>query len=493
MAGEQDLFEESETDFSADDDIADPTFTIEKASKRKGSLLFEVAIKERRLDSNWSSKIIFNADFYTDFVKLSSDDKETTIAKCVECGRNIRGYAGGSSNFVTHLKLKHADAYKKYKNMKLGNFGSLQECVNGKILHWIVDAAMPVFVVDRQSFVSIFEGTGLKIMSRQTAKKTLEDSYQNMLAKIKDEISSAEYFCTTADIWSGNNRGFFGYTCHWLTQDFQRQSVALACRRFKGAHTADKVGQMIAELNNFFDLDNKNIVMTITDNGSNFIKAFKDHGVDNFHQEEDDSDDELSFRESEFLLPKHHRCSSHTLNLLATTDFLKILKADLAVYEKHKMIFEKCNSPWKKCNWPKSSEVIVAYLGSNLVVPVVTRWNSLYDAVTKIIHHKSRLNILCEQLSLAPFSLSDVQYLESYKLLMTPIAQALDFLQGEQNVKFGLLLPVLITLSNKLQKLSKKEFHLSSFAAKINLALWSRFEIFLLYPLKQILQSQLLY
>ncbi|XP_049310625.1 uncharacterized protein LOC125778135 [Bactrocera dorsalis] len=299
-----------------------------------------------------------------------------------------------------------------------------------------------------------------------------------MLAKIKDEISSAEYFCTTADIWSGNNRSFFGYTCHWLTQDFQRQSVALACRRFKGAHTADKVGQMIAELNNFFDLDNKNIVMTITDNGSNFIKAFKDHGVDNFHQEEDDSDDELSFRENEFLLPKHHRCSSHTLNLLATTDFLKILKADLAVYEKHKMIFEKCNSLWKKCNWPKSSEVIVAYLGSNLVVPVVTRWNSLYDAVTKIIHHKSRLNILCEQLSLAPFSLSDVQYLESYKLLMTPIAQALDFLQGEQNVKFELLLPVLITLSNKLQKLSKKEFHLSSVAAKINLALWSRFEIF---------------
>ncbi|XP_039949172.1 uncharacterized protein LOC120767312 [Bactrocera tryoni] len=63
---------------------------------------------------------------------------------------------------------------------------------------------------------------------------------------------------------------------------------------------------------------------------------------------------------------------------------------------------------------------------------------------------------------------------------MTPIAQALDFFffQGEQNVKFGLLLAVLITLSNKLQKLRKKEFHLSSVAAKINLALWSRFEIF---------------
>lgn len=259
------------------------------------------------------------------------------------CGRLIKGYGDVSSNFVTHIKIQHADVYEKYRNLKLGNTdqcSAVKDCFNKKVLNFVVDAALPVSVVDRQTFASMFEGTGLKPMCRQTAMKKLEDSYQSQCTKIKADISSAEYFCTTADIWSGNQRSFFGYTCHWLTGDFQRKSAALACRRFKGTHSAENIAHLFSEINESYGLNSKNIVLTVTDNGSNFVKAFRDHGVQNFKlQEEDmDDDDNVPVFQNDELLPKHHRCSSHTLNLLATTDLNKILKADETVYKKHNSV-----------------------------------------------------------------------------------------------------------------------------------------------------------
>lgn len=115
-------------------------------------------------------------------------------------------------------------------------------------------------------------------------------------------------------------------------------------------------------------------------------------------------------------------------------------------------------------------------IGSSLVVPVVTRWNSLYHAVARLLHHKDVLNNLCEHLNLPTFSTSEIQYLESYKLLVEPIAEALDFLQGEQNIKFGYLLPAVMTLSNKLQKNGKKtEFVLKSVSVELEIKLRRRF------------------
>lgn len=109
-------------------------------------------------------------------------------------------------------------------------------------------------------------------------------------------------------------------------------------------------------------------------------------------------------------------------------------------------------------------------------MPVPTRWNSLYDAVSRLLKHKATLNDLCEKLNIPTFSSSEMQYLESYRLLMSPIAEALDFLQGEKNMMFGFLLPVIMTLSNKLHKTGKKtEFVLKCVAIELDIKLRKRF------------------
>lgn len=54
------------------------------------------------------------------------------------------------------------------------------------------------------------------------------------------------------------------------------------------------------------------------------------------------------------------------------------------------------------------------------------------------------------------FSALDILYLEEYCSVMSPIAETLDFLQREQNLTFGCLIPSLVSLNVKLKKISQQ-------------------------------------
>ena len=171
--------------------------------------------------------------------------------------------------------------------------------------------------------------------------------FNALIKNIKTSISVNKYFCTTADIWSGKRRSFFGYTCHWFDEKFARHSVALACRRFSGSHTYDRIADLIFEINTEFGLNAQNTIATVTDNGSNFVKAFKEFGVQYAEEgrlEEDEAVDKIpefhEIRRQNFAasLPNHQRCACHTLNLIGSTDYIKIIKRSSNIYAMHKLV-----------------------------------------------------------------------------------------------------------------------------------------------------------
>ena len=53
-------------------------------------------------------------------------------------------------------------------------------------------------------------------------------------------------------------------------------SVSLACRRFYGSHTYDTIAAMISQIHCQYDLNIEKISATVTDNASNFGKAFRE-------------------------------------------------------------------------------------------------------------------------------------------------------------------------------------------------------------------------
>jgi len=156
-----------------------------------------------------------------------------------------------------------------------------------------------------------------------------------------------------------------------------------------------------------------------------------------------------------FLLPYHLRCASHTLSLLATTDFNNILKTSTA-NRYHHLAIAKCSSLWNMSRKPKSSEIISNILNCSLLFPIITRWNSLFDSVSQLLKYRDKLNTLTKELDLKfHFKEVDIDYLSEYVQLMKPIAIALDHLQGETNVYYGNLIPTLFSLRIRIQLLKE--------------------------------------
>ena len=62
----------------------------------------------------------------------------------------------------------------------------------------------------------------------------------------------------------------------------------------------------------------------------------------------------------------------------------------------------------------------------------MTRWNSKYDAIKKILEHKKKIVTLFDILKLNKLKGNEWVFLEEYCLLLEPLANSLDKLQGEK-------------------------------------------------------------
>lgn len=172
-------------------------------------------------------------------------------------------------------------------------------------------------------------------MSRCSLSRRINSLFKSENIKIKQELQKISFVCTTVDIWSGKKRSFLGVTAHFIENNFQKKSVALACQRFRSTHSYDRrITDLLHSIYTEFGLKHSKIVASITD--SNFIKSFKMYGVVQEHlhiaeegcnkynksDTETDSDSEFFNEEEAHLLPElqkflsaHLRCCAHILNL----------------------------------------------------------------------------------------------------------------------------------------------------------------------------------
>lgn len=133
------------------------------------------------------------------------------------------------------------------------------------------------------------------------------ENYTFVCEKLKNLLESdpKPNLCTTADVWSTKHKSFMGVTAHWVNFIFlfyylhntftiyydififqidentlTRSSCVLVCRRFCGSHTYEKIAELLHEVLCEFSIEREQLVSTVTDNGSNFVKAFKEFGCE---------------------------------------------------------------------------------------------------------------------------------------------------------------------------------------------------------------------
>lgn len=305
----------------------------------------------------------------------------------------------------------------------------------------------------------------LKFLSRYQLKNKIRTEFIEFQSNTTSLLAEVNFICLTTDIWGTKHRSYLGVTCHYLDiNTFKRQSLALGCSRFYSPHTNDNIAEEIQMLYARYGLDGRKIVATVTDNASNFVKAFREFGSpdineygdsveqlseDSGENTSDENSDEIYFHELQGIrLSKHIRCASHTLNLIATTDAANAQTN--SVYARIFVTsFKKLNSLWNKTQRPKSSETIRQILSSGLGRPGQTRWNAV-SIVEILKKDPKKLNDLMIEFGIEPFTSTERLFLNEFADAMAPIAAALNNLQ-KSNCHYGILLPTLFATISQLE------------------------------------------
>ncbi|KAG1933748.1 hypothetical protein F2P79_020466 [Pimephales promelas] len=119
--------------------------------------------------------------------------------------------------------------------------------INKAVMKFVVEGLQPFSVVDLQAFKDLIQDLqpNAIIMSRPTLRSSIAEATKSMKKKLIAAMSEVEYIATTTDCWTTRRRSFIGITAHWLDPD---------------------------------SLDSSSPSITTTDNGSNFLKAFRIYG-----------------------------------------------------------------------------------------------------------------------------------------------------------------------------------------------------------------------
>lgn len=150
--------------------------------------------------------------------------------------------------------------------------------MNELVENYIVNEMRPLSTVEKPSFISLMEGlSSHKPETRKTLSKKLDEKRKKIRQNLMKLLKGQHDVCTTADIWSVNQKSYLGSTVHFLSnEDFSRQSYLLAIKILKFSHTYDEIGLTLWQINTDFEIVEK-IIATVTDNASNFAKSFREY------------------------------------------------------------------------------------------------------------------------------------------------------------------------------------------------------------------------
>lgn len=214
-----------------------------------------------------------NFGIYVGDTSLEAYNKHIYDARKNHCAKIETGLKSTDKiNKVSANVKKQLSIQSSFENSKLIS----QNEFDKRLLKFITSSMSAVTIISNPDFINLFKGTELQVMSRFTAMLRICKMNNEIKEIIKKSLQNVEYVCTTADIWSSKKKSFFGITCHWITEDLNRKSVALACRRFSGLHSYDNIADLLDDIHSEFNLNSRKIIATSTDNASNFVKAFKE-------------------------------------------------------------------------------------------------------------------------------------------------------------------------------------------------------------------------
>uniref|UniRef100_A0A9J8C8A2 HAT C-terminal dimerisation domain-containing protein n=1 Tax=Cyprinus carpio carpio TaxID=630221 RepID=A0A9J8C8A2_CYPCA len=367
-----------------------------------------------------------------------------------------------------------------------------QKAISNAILSdLIIDCNFPLSIVENKSFrhfLAVLDSKYTPVCRRPLTTKT-ESLAEERRSKLKTQLSNTDHVSVTVDIWSDRKmRGFLGVTVHWMERDAERVQLKtnlLACNRFKGSHTAERICDQFEAICDEYNIKAK-LDYIISDNAANMRKAFT-VCFPSEQEEDDDAGDNLDDPELwhdltledqqtvDAAMAKKQRlqCFAHTLQLVVG-DGLKETKAACPSLSK----LSKLSSLLHTSTTFK--DIFDGELGEHRGIPaaVSTRWNSTLRQVKAVLHcDQQKLCAVLEKSGHKELSFTPREWnlLKELVDILKPFGEATDLTQGEKVITISAVVPSVLSLNHHLEKLKPQVRFLSGLVRGLQASLKKRF------------------
>ncbi|XP_055522567.1 E3 SUMO-protein ligase ZBED1-like [Wyeomyia smithii] len=239
--------------------------------------------------------------------------------------------------------------------------------IDVQLLKMICKEYHPFSLVEDKEFVRFVEllNPSFTLPSRKTLSHSLLPAvHKELFEKVKSELIDRQAICLTSDGWTSvTNSGFYALTAHFIDKNGEMKSYLLECSEFTFKHTAENIAEWISNVLRKFEIEYK-ITAIVTDNATNMRAT------------------------ANILKIRHVRCFAHSLNLVVQN---AIANSVAEVVEKCKGIvkfFKKSSHASAKL---REMQVKLGQKELKLKQDVVTRWNSIFDMLERLIRSKEAI------------------------------------------------------------------------------------------------------
>jgi hAT family C-terminal dimerisation region len=330
---------------------------------------------------------------------------------CNYCPKDFQGPSSGT--ILKHLRKIHPKRCPELLATK-GQISSrgffdkakMKEPFNddifmGKLLKWIVKTDQPFSVVDNLHFEDLLEylKKDLGVKSRRTIMRRLEELYNQKKNEMKERLNGFNSkFSVTCDVWTSKNQlSFFGFTIHYIDDDWQMKEELLAFKFLEGEHDGKSLSVAFIDVLEDFGIADRLLGVT-ADNASN-NSTMMAHMEAYYKERYPDAGFSVAWNQVE--------CMAHVLNLGAQ-QILKEFKQPVEkdTYEAGSDSSDDMVTAVSRLSFlcrkirlaPKLRRLLEIVCNEKEVkysvpiIDVVTRWNSTYDMLVRAVEIKDAMS-----------------------------------------------------------------------------------------------------
>lgn len=290
-------------------------------------------------------------------------------------------------------------------------------------------------------------------------KKTQAD----VTIAVRQELSAARHVVIATDCWSkkGLTASFLAISAAFFST-LQNISVHVFLNLYQISHphTGEMIAHKLEESMTEWNIEKNKILMVVTDNGANMIKAVKNVQLTRKETEtaetdtdEDDNDSDLGDDASDDTeiedaviadkvgLPRFP-CVAHTLQLVLKeiekiTSYSNLISKARALVRNVRVSSVATEKLMRKC-------------GKTVVIDCSTRWNSAYLMINRLLEIKTPLNEVLEEMQWDTLLNNEWARLADLSNVLKPFKEQTDVMQ-QDNLALSHVVPCLLELSLHLQ------------------------------------------